>query len=138
MLPQRTILLAEPEAQLRAAWRHALEATGFYVRECADGASALRIALRVEITLLITELYLISGTDRCLVRAVRREPGLKRAKILVISDRSSEEDRAWALTAGADAFLVKPITIGRMLQVAGRLATTRQSRGEARAMPRAH
>ena len=37
MLPQRTVLLAEPEAQLRAAWRRALDATGFYVRESADG-----------------------------------------------------------------------------------------------------
>ena len=34
---------------------------------------------------------------------------------------SSEEDRAWALSAGADAYLVKPIQLGRMLQVASRL-----------------
>ena len=131
---QRTILLAEPDARLRAAWRSGLDAMGFHVRESADGPSALRTALRSEISLLITELYLRSDDDRCLVRAARREPGLKRVKILVVSDHSSEEDRAWALAAGADAYLIKPIRIGRMLQVAARLATTRQqSRGELRA-----
>jgi two-component system, OmpR family, phosphate regulon response regulator PhoB len=133
VLPQRTILLAEPEAQLRAAWRSGLDAMGFSVRECGDGTSALLIALRSVIALVITELYLASGTVACLVRAARREPGLKRVKILVITDHSSDEDRAWALTAGADGYLVKPIRLGRMLQIAARLATTRQqSRAEAR------
>jgi DNA-binding response OmpR family regulator len=123
--------------RLRAAWRTGLDAMGFHVRESADGASALRTALRSEIALLITELYLPSGAERCLVRAARREPGLRRVKILVVSNHSSDDDRAWALAAGADAYLVKPIRLGQMLQISARLATTRnQSRGELRA-PRA-
>jgi len=131
---QKTILLAEPDARLRAAWGSGLDSMGFHVRECADGANALQTALHSEVALLITELYLPSGGERCLVRAARREPGLKRVKILVVSSHSAEADRAWALTAGADAYLIKPIRLGRMLQVAARLATTRnRSRGEVRA-----
>jgi two-component system cell cycle response regulator DivK len=131
---QRTILLAEPDSGLRGAWRSGLDAMGFNVRECADGPSALRAALNSEISLLITELYLRSSGDRCLVRAARREPALTRIKILVVSDYSSESDRSWALAAGADAYLIKPIRLGRMLQIAARLATTRnQSQGEVRA-----
>jgi CheY-like chemotaxis protein len=133
----RTILLAEPNARLRSDWRAGLEGMGFYVRESADGASALRAALHSEVALIITELYLPSGSDRCLVRATRREAALKRIKILVVSDHASNEDRAWALAEGADAYLVKPIRLGRMLQISASLATTRsQSRGEMRA-PRA-
>lgn len=131
---QRTILLAEPDAALRDTWRAGLLAMGFQVRESADGAAALRTALRSEVSLLITELYLPSGEERCLVQATRREPGLKRVKILVVSDHASDDDRAWALGAGADAYLVKPVRLGRMLQIAARLATSRQqSRGELRA-----
>jgi DNA-binding response OmpR family regulator len=130
----KTVLLAEPDARLRAAWRSGLDGMGFHVRECGDGANALQVALRSDVSLLITELYLPSGTHKCLVRAARREPGLNRVKILVISDCATEEDRQWALSAGADAYLVKPILLGRMLQVASQLATTRnQSRGELRA-----
>jgi CheY-like chemotaxis protein len=112
---------------------------GFTVRESADGPTALRTALHSEITLLITELYLASGLERCLVRATRREPGLKRIKILVVSDHGGAEDREWALAAGADAYLIKPVRLGRILQVAVRLATTRQqSRAELRATPIEH
>jgi DNA-binding response OmpR family regulator len=131
---QRTILLAEPDARLRQAWRAGLDGMGFNVRESTDGAAALRTALNAEISLLITELYLPSGGERCLVRATRREAGLRRVKILVISDHGASEDREWALAAGADAYLIKPVRVGRILQVAVRLATTRQqSRGEVRA-----
>lgn len=134
MQQQRTILLAEPDARLLDAWRTGLTGMGFVVRESTDGHGALRAALRSEINLLITELYLPSGGERCLVRAARREPGLKRVKILVVSDHASADDRHWALTAGADAYLIKPIRLGRLLQVAARLATSRQqSRGELRA-----
>ena len=134
MSQQRTIHLAEPEARLRALWRAALVSMGFHVTESADAASALRTTLNSEIALLITELYLPSVADRCLVHAARQEPGLRRIKILVISSHAAEEDRAWALAAGADAYLVKPVPVGRMLQVAARLATSRQqSRGELRA-----
>lgn len=134
MQQTRTILLADPDARLRAAWRHGLSALGFDIRESADGPGALRTAMRSEINLLITELYLASGRERCLVRAARREPGLKRVKILVVSDHTADEDRNWALIAGADAFLEKPVPLGRMLQVAMGLASSRRkSRGEERA-----
>lgn len=60
-----------------------------------------------------------------------------RMKILLVSRHDSERDREWALAAGADACLVKPVRLGRMLQIAARLATSRnQSRGEVRAAQR--
>jgi DNA-binding response OmpR family regulator len=90
--------------------------------------------MRTEVTLLITELYLPSQSGHCLVRVTRREEALRRLKILVVTDHSSDEDRAWALASGADAYLTKPVRLGRMLQVSARLATARApSRGELRA-----
>jgi DNA-binding response OmpR family regulator len=130
---QRMILLAEPNVRLRGEWHTGLQALGFDVRDCADGSAAIRTALRSEIALLITELYIPTKGDRCLVLAARREAALKRIKILVVSDRGLDEDRAWALASGADAYLVKPVLLGRLLQVSAHLATTRnRSRGELR------
>lgn len=137
MQQQRTILLAEPDARLRETWRDGLSAMGFRVLESADAQTALRVALRSEVNLLITELYLPTEDERCLVRAARGERGLRRVKILVVSDHGASDDRSWALSAGADAYLVKPVRLGRMLQVSARLATSRQqSRAELRAAPR--
>lgn len=111
---------------------------GFRVLDAADGTAALRMTMRSEVHLLITELYLNTGADRCLVRAVRREAALRRVKILVVSDRGASDDRDWALSAGADAYLIKPVLLGRMLQLSARLAVSRQqSRGELRTAGRA-
>jgi DNA-binding response OmpR family regulator len=125
---QRSILLVEPDAPLREAWRIGLAGMGFHVRESTDSEGALRAAMRSEINLLITELYLPTGAEPCLVRATRRQRGLRRMKILVVSERSTADDRAWALTEGADAYLVKPVRLGRLLQVAGRLAMSSERR----------
>ena len=133
MRRQRRILIAEPESALRATWQAALTSMGFQVSESASGTAALTIAMRNEISLLITELYLPSGIDCCLLRAARRGTALRRMKILAVSSHPGDDDRVWALTAGADAYLTKPVSLGRLLQVAGRLATLRrQSRGETR------
>ena len=134
MQQQRTILLAEPDNRLRAAWRSGLAGMGFHILESSEGTGALRTSLRSEVALLVTELYLASGTHRCLVRATRREPGLRRLKILVVSSHDGAADRQWALNAGADAYLAKPVPLGRMLQLSAQLANSRQqSRGESRA-----
>lgn len=130
-MPQRTVLLAEPDARLRTEWRAGLEGLGLHVREASDGGSALRAIQHSQVSLLVAELYLTTGTESCLVRAARHEAALNSVKILVITDRALDEDRTWALSAGADAYLVKPIRLSRMLQVAAQLAASRRpSRGE--------
>ena len=134
MRQQRTILLVEPDVPLRESWRNGLAAMGFQVRESADASGALSTAMRSQIDLLITELYLPTAKEHCLVVATQLEPALRYMKILVVSDHATAEDRDWALAAGADAYLIKPVRLGRMLQVAGRLAVSRErSRGEGRA-----
>ena len=126
MLVQRSILIAEPESALRATWQSALSEMGFRVSVSVSGTAALEIAMHTEISLLITELYLKTGDERCLVRAARRQPALRRVKILAVSNHSTDDDRAWALTSGADGYLIKPVRLGRMLQVTARLASSRQ------------
>jgi DNA-binding response OmpR family regulator len=132
VLLQRSILIAEPESALRATWQSALSAMGFRVSESVSGTAALEIAMHTEISLLITELYLHTGVEPCLVRAARRQPALRRLKILAVSNHSTDDDRTWALTCGADGYLIKPVRLGRMVQVAARLATSRQ---QSRAKP---
>jgi DNA-binding response OmpR family regulator len=132
-MQQRTILLVEPDSALRASWRVGLQSMGFALLEAGDAASGLRAALASEVALLVTELYLPSDGSRCLVLAARREPGLSRLKILVITSHAADDDRVWALKSGADAYLLKPVRLGRMLQVSARLATMRgPSRAAAR------
>jgi len=124
--PQRRILIAEPASALRATWQSALAAMGFGVSETDNGTAALDIAMRSDVCLLITELYLPSGIDRCLVRAMRREAALRRVRILAVSSHTGSDDRVWALAGGADAYLIKPVRLGQLLQVAGTLTALRR------------
>jgi DNA-binding response OmpR family regulator len=123
---QRRILIAEPVSALRATWQSALAAMGFHVSETDDGSTALDIAMRSDVCLLITELDLPSGIDRCLIPAMRREAALRRVRILAVSSHVGGDDRAWALTGGADAYLAKPVRLGQLLQVTRTLTAVRR------------
>jgi CheY-like chemotaxis protein len=134
---QKTILLVEPDSQARSTLRGGLEGMGYAVVEAGNGGSALRLASRSEIALTVTELYLPTDAEPCLVRAIGQTPALKRMKVLAYTKHAAESDRQWALRAGADAFLAKPTQLGRLLQVAGGLASSRSSsRREARGTAR--
>jgi CheY-like chemotaxis protein len=132
---QRTILLADPDPEVRTTLRRGLELMGHYVLEVADGDAAMAIVLRTELALLVTELYVPAGDAPCLVRAVRRMPALRRMKVLVYSARAAATDHEWALAAGADAYLTKPTSVGQLLQVAGRLAQSRTYAGDRAPVP---
>jgi two-component system chemotaxis response regulator CheY len=132
---QRTILLADPDPEIRSTLRRGLEMMGYGVMEVADGDTALALALRSELALTVTELYVPTGDAICLVRAIRRMPALRRMKVLAYTAFISMGDREWAFAAGADAFLTKPTSVGQLLQVAGRLAQNRSHAGH-RALPR--
>ena len=134
---QRIILLAEPDSKSRSLLRRGLEGVGHSVMEASSGRSAFQMALQSEIALLVTELYLATDAERCLVRAIGQASGLRRMKVLAYTSHAASTDREWALRAGADAYLVKPTPLGRLLQVAGLLASSRSPARRAGATARA-
>ncbi len=120
-----TVLLVDPDARTRALLATQLQPLGFEVLQCSDGPTAMRIAGERGVKLVITELYLTTGDDECLVHAIRREATLRRTGILAHTRHATAADREWAMRAGADAYLIKPTRAERMRYVAGRLASNR-------------
>jgi CheY-like chemotaxis protein len=57
---------------------------------------------------------------------MRREAALRRVRILAVSSHVGGDDRAWALTGGADAYLTKPVRLGQLLQVTRTLTAVRR------------
>jgi CheY-like chemotaxis protein len=134
---QRTILLADPDPEIRSTLRRGLELMGYAVLEVENGDAAMAIVLRSELALLVTELYVPAGDSPCLVRAIRRMPALRRMKVLAYSACAAASDHEWAFAAGADAYLTKPTSVGQLLQVAGRLAQSRTYAGHRSPLPAA-
>jgi CheY-like chemotaxis protein len=133
--PSHTILLADPDSRARAFLAKQLEPLECHVLEAGDGAAALTLLATGDAKLLITELYLPTGSDSCLITAVRRREAGRELRVIAHTHRSLSEDRDWALRAGADAYLIKPTRAQRVRYVVGRLITTRAVTATATASP---
>ena len=130
-VPAKTFLLADPDTQGRTLLAWHLSALGAQILQAADGRSAMDIARARPIAILVTELYLPTGSDDCLITAARRDPAFKRTKIVAHTNRAQTADREWAMRAGADAYLIKPTRAQRVRYVVSRLM------GDTRSVPQA-
>ena len=102
-----TILVVDDEKKIRDLVRSYLENEGFAVLVADSGQRALEAFGRVQPDLVILDLMLpdISGEE--VVRAVRE---LSSVPIIMLTAKSSEDDRVAGLRLGADDYLVKPFS----------------------------
>lgn len=107
------ILLVEDEAPLRETLAARLKRDGFAVDAAQDGEEGLYLGREVPFDLAIIDLGLpkLSGMD--LVKALR-EHG-QRYPILILTARSSWQDKVEGLKHGADDYLVKPFHVEELL-----------------------
>ena len=107
------ILVVEDEAKMREALRQGLKEHGFAVDVAADGDEGLRLALSETHDVIVLDVMLPqrSGLEVC--RELRRRAS--KAPILMLTARSSVEDRVAGLDTGADDYLVKPFDFQELL-----------------------
>ena len=119
------ILLVDPDTRARALLAKQLENETTDVVQASDGATALDVLRSVDVKVVVTELYLPTGDYGCLVQGIRADPKLRRTRTVAHTHRCLPADREWAMTAGADAYLIKPTRAERMRYVVSRLATAK-------------
>ena len=107
------ILLVEDEAPLRETLAARLKRDGYAVDAAGDGEEGLYLGREVPFDLAIIDLGLpkLSGLD--LVKRLREE-GAK-FPILILTARSSWQDKVEGLKTGADDYLVKPFHVEELL-----------------------
>ena len=112
MEEKRKVLVIEDSVQAREALCAVLEANGFDVRCCGDGASALTAAAKNEFQVIITEYRMpnMNGVD-VTSRLRTRFPAS------IIIGVSSDQVSADFLAAGADAFLLKPYRYSELVNL---------------------
>jgi len=106
------IVIVEDEKQIRRFVRSALEAEGCRVFEAQTGKQGLIEAGTRKPDLIILDLGLpdIDGIE--FIRDLRSWSAVP---ILILSARSTENDKIMALDAGADDYLTKPFGVGELL-----------------------
>lgn len=107
------ILLVEDEAPLRETLAARLKREGYAVDAASDGEEGIYLGREVPFDVGIIDLGLprMSGMD--LVRLLRSEG--KKFPILILTARSSWQDKVEGLKSGADDYLVKPFHVEELL-----------------------
>lgn len=107
------ILLVEDDADSREALRRLLSAQGHHVHPVQDYGSAMDVASREPIDLLVSDIGL-PGRDGCeLMRAVK---SLYDLPGIALTAYVSEEDEARCLAAGFARFIDKPVKFSDVLE----------------------
>jgi DNA-binding response OmpR family regulator len=102
-----TILLVEDERKLRDLVRSYLERAGFTVLSTGSGAEALSLAESAAPDLMVLDLGLPDVAGETVARELRAGGS---TPILMLTAKSSEDDRVRGLEAGADDYVTKPFS----------------------------
>ena len=100
------LLLVEDDAALRLTLARRLESDGYRVDQASDGEDGLFQAREYPLDLAIIDLGLPRRSGISVVQTLRTE-GVT-LPILILTARSSWQDKVLGLEAGADDYLVKP------------------------------
>ena len=121
-LARRRILIVEDELHVRDVIATYLENAGYVVDEAGSGIQALERMRSVmpDLVLLDLGLPVMSGPD--FVAAVRQEPSLASAAVVVLSGQADLANEVANL--GARASLAKPIDLDILLAVVDRVSQT--------------
>ena len=107
------VLVVEDEKKTAAFVRKALQAEGFAVDVCANGADALAAAKTTPFDGIVLDIML-PGRDGLSVLRQLREGGNK-TPVLLLSARGAVNERVEGLNAGADDYLPKPFVIAELV-----------------------
>jgi DNA-binding response OmpR family regulator len=121
-LAPRRVLIVEDEPWVRDVIAEYLQNAGYVVDEAGSGVQALERMRTVmpDLVLLDLGLPVMSGPD--FVAAVRQEPRLASAAVVVLSGQSDLTDEVANL--GARASLAKPVDLDILLAVVDRVSQT--------------
>jgi DNA-binding response OmpR family regulator len=100
-----TVLLVEDERRLRELVRSYLERAGFTVLSTGSGAEAITLASSAAPDLVILDLGLPDVPGETVARELPAG-----VPVLILTSRSSEEDRIGGLELGADDYVTKPFS----------------------------
>jgi DNA-binding response OmpR family regulator len=111
-MPKHRVLIVEDEQDIAGLIKHTLERGGEADAEIVgSGDAALKAVTDRPPDLIILDLNLpvVSGVEVC--RILRSRPDIPRVPIIMLTARTSEDDRVSGLDQGADDYVTKPFSI---------------------------
>ena len=113
----KRILVIDDANLIRRFYRDALEGAGFVVDEALNGVEALEKVLGETYDLAIVDVNMPQMDGLTFLKVLRRETtAVSSLPALVISTEAAAQDAAAARAAGANFYLVKPVSQERLVE----------------------
>lgn len=111
MSKQPKILVADDHAPIRNATQHILTRSGYAVRLAKDGGEALQLAAAWQPDLILLDINMPVADGYEVLRRLKADMALASIYVLVVSGEHRDTDsKVRGLEAGADGYLLRPIT----------------------------
>ncbi len=108
--PRGHVVVAEDNAEMRAYLSYALEAAGFTVDALPDGAAALVTCQARPPDAVVSDVSMPGLDGFELIEHLRADERTAVIPVLLLSAHAGEDSRIEGLGAGADEYLVKPLS----------------------------
>jgi two-component system, OmpR family, alkaline phosphatase synthesis response regulator PhoP len=131
-MPKHHVLIVEDEQDIAGLIKHTLERGGEAEAEIVgSGDAALKAVAARQPDLIILDLNLpvLSGIEVC--RILRGQPDARHVPIIMLTARTTENDRVQGLDVGADDYVTKPFSL-RELSARVRAVMRRSGKPDAR------
>jgi DNA-binding response OmpR family regulator len=117
----KMVLVIEDNATYAKIIQKRLESRGYRTVVATDGLTGYDQARKIRPDLILLDLILpgIDGHKVC--RLVKFDRNLRNTPIAIFTSRDSEADESIARTARADAYMLKTVSAGTMLEIVRRL-----------------
>ncbi len=119
-----TILVADDNRQLVAAYERLAQARGYRVIKCYDGAEALGLAIATVPDVIILDIMMPELDGRDVISRLKRDSATSQTPIIV-SSAGSDDMRRVCIEYGVAEFLAKPVDFDELFRKIERLLSRR-------------
>jgi two-component system, chemotaxis family, chemotaxis protein CheY len=111
----KRVLVIDDAVTQRLYHRQILEGGGFAVEEAVNGYEGLEKLLAAPFDLCLVDVNMPIMDGLTMVRRLRAEASIAAMPVIMISTEAKDLDATQAYAAGANLYLVKPITAAELL-----------------------
>ncbi|MEM7261795.1 MAG: response regulator, partial [Planctomycetota bacterium] len=108
------ILIADDLEDTRFVLRRALSREGFQIDEATNGEELLEIARRQPPDLMIIDIMMPRLDGLSALAEIRQDPDLAHAYIILLTGKSSVNEKIEGFQLGADDYVTKPYSLGEL------------------------
>ena len=119
--PDRAILIGEDHPDTLNILKVILEYEGYQIDTALDSETVLVKAFRNKPPLILLDMMLpkIGGVEVC--RRLKQDLSTSNIQIIIVTAKSDQEARAAAVSAGSDAYVLKPFDPASLVQKVGQV-----------------